>query len=164
VRGERRVDDPLQKLARNLEAAAAYLQKRRSAMNEAPTNKQPVNQAALRWLKEGRMSPDGSVSYLAQLAFWGLEKNVVNLPRPIAPSQPEPHNVENALGVLLGSGAKNVAFATEWFLSNPNLSKEEQAQSLVSQLEWAENPSQAAQIVVETAYDLMVADSGTSPE
>ena len=125
-------------------------------MTEA--NEQPVNQAALRWLKEGNMSPDDSVSYLAQLANWGLEKDVVNLPRPTSPSQPDPHNVENALGVLLG---RTVAHATDWFLSNPNLSKEEQADSLVSQLEQAEDLTQASQIVVETAYDLMVAESAT---
>jgi hypothetical protein len=133
-------------------------------MNEAPSNQQPVNQAALRWLKEGRMSPDGSVSYLAQLATWGFEKNVVKLQPPVAPSQPEPHDVEQVVNLPLRSGAKSVAHATDWFLSNPNLSKEEQAENLELQLRDAESPRDAAQIVVETAYDLMVADSGTSPE
>jgi hypothetical protein len=110
------------------------------------------------------MDPDGNISYLAQLASWGFEKNVVNVPRPIAPSQPDPHNVEQAVNALLKWGPKEVAFATDWFLSNPNLSKEEQADNLEHQLKQAENPSEAAQAVVEAVYDLMVADSATSPE
>jgi dTDP-glucose pyrophosphorylase len=133
-------------------------------MSEAPTNKQPVNQAALRWLEEGKMEPDGDISYLVQLASWGFEKDVVNVPRPIAPSQPERADIEQAVNKLLKRGPKTVAFATEWFLSNPNLTKEEQAQNLVWQLEQAPNPSEAAQAVVETVYDLMVAVSETSPE
>ena len=100
-------------------------------MNEAPSNKLPVNQAALHWLKEGRMSPDGSVSYLAQLASWGLEKGV-NVPVPMSPSQPERDQVESAVNAPLDAGPKNVAFATEWFLSNPNLPKEERAESVRS--------------------------------
>jgi hypothetical protein len=133
-------------------------------MSEAPSNLWPVNQAALKWLKEAKASPEEGISYVVQLAWWGLEKNLVHVPRPISPSQPEPHNLENAVGALLGSGAKEAEFASEWFLSNPNLSKEEQEQNLEQQLRDAESPQEAAQIAVETVYDLMVAESATFQE
>jgi hypothetical protein len=133
-------------------------------MNEAPTNNQPINQAALVWLKRAKASPQVCVNYLAQFAEWGLEKDVVNVPRPMSPSQPERHNVESAVSALLEAGPRQAAFATNWFLSNPNLPKEKQAQNLVRLLNQAKDPSDAAQVVVETAYDLMVAGSATSPE
>jgi len=133
-------------------------------MNEAPSNNWPVNQAALAWLQKAKASPDGSVSYLAQLAWWGLEEGGVEVPSPISPSQPSPHNLENAVGALLRSGRQEAAFASRWFLSNPNLPVEEQARNLAQQLEQAKSPQEAAQLVVETAYDLMVAESATSPE
>ncbi len=133
-------------------------------MNEAPSNQWPVNQAALRWLQEGRMSPLASVSYLAQLAAWGLEKNVVSVPRPTSPSQPERHSLQSAVESLLGDGPQEALHASQWFLSNPNLDEQEQAESLARQLQQAKDPPEAAQIAVETAYDLMVAESANSPE
>jgi hypothetical protein len=99
------------------------------------------------------------MNYLAQLAWWGLEKKQVRVLRPMSPSQPERSDVEEMVNALLGSTWKAAAFATEWFLSNPNLSREEQEQNLEQQLRDAESPKEAAQIVVETAYDLMVAES-----
>jgi hypothetical protein len=132
-------------------------------MNEAPSNNWPINQAALAWLREAKASPQEGVSYVAQLAAWGLEKGVVEVPRPISPSQPERHNLESAVDALLRRGPKEADFASRWFLSNPNLSEEDQAVNLVWQLEQAKSPQEAAQAVVETAYDLMVAASGTSP-
>ncbi len=128
-------------------------------MTEAPSNRWPVNQAALKWLNEAKASPDGSVSYLAQLAAWGFEKWLVQVPRPIAPSQPERHNLEDLVEALVG--AENPEFASEWFLSNPNRDRDEQEGNLVRLLDEAKNPQEAAQAVVETAYDLMVAESAT---
>jgi hypothetical protein len=133
-------------------------------MTEAPSNKWAVNQAALTWLQKADAAPDPSVSYLAQLAWWGLERGGVTVKRPIAPSQPEPHDLENAIGMRLGSGAREAAQASRWFLSNPNLSFEEQAGNLEMQLREAEDPQDAARAVIETAYDLMVAESPTHPD
>jgi hypothetical protein len=79
------------------------------------------------WLRAAKASPEASVSYLAQLAALGLEKGLVNVPRPQSPSQPERHSLESAVEALLGQDA---AFATRWFLSNPNLPEEEQTRKL----------------------------------
>jgi hypothetical protein len=131
-------------------------------MNEAPTNNWPINQAALKWLREAKASPDPEVSYIAQLAAWGLEKGIVEIPSPVSPSQPERHNLESAVDALLGAGPQQAAFASQWFLSNPNLEPDEQADSLANHLDQATTPAEAATIAVETAYDLMVAGSATS--
>jgi hypothetical protein len=168
---EKRVDNPKAiRLAENLEAGARYLEKDgsrsfgMSEMSEAPSNQRPVNQAALKWLQEARADIDPDVNYLASLASWGFEKDQVRLPEPMSPSQPGRHDVENAVNGLLGAGEKAVAFATDWFLSNPNLERDEQEDSLRLKLEQAESPRDASQIVVETAYDLMVAESATFQE
>src|SRR5262249_11449868 len=92
-----------------------------AAAGEVPSNRWPVNQAALKWLKEGKAAPDGDRSYLAQLAWWGLGNGIVRISRPIAPSQPSHDDVELAIGSLLGSGAEKAEFASRWFLSSPNL-------------------------------------------
>lgn len=170
LRAKRASNPKAIRLAENLEFAARYLEKhgsegfRRSETNEAPSNKLPVNQAALSWLLEARADVDPSVSYLASLASWGFEKDQVRVQKPMSPSQPERADVENAVNRLLGSGEKAVAHATEWFLSNPNLDREEQADNLEVNLRDAEDPRDAAQIVVETAYDRMVAASELSQE
>jgi hypothetical protein len=106
-----------------------------------------------------KASPEEGISYVAQLAWWGLEEGLVEIPRPISPSQPDPHNLENAIGVLLGWGSEKAEFASRWFLSNPNLSEEEQAANLAWQLEHATSPQEAAEVAVQAAYDLMVATS-----
>jgi hypothetical protein len=54
--------------------------------------------------------------------------------------------------------------ATDWFLSNANLERDEQETSLTLELEQADSPRDAAQIMVETAYDRMVAASATFEE
>ena len=133
-------------------------------MSEAPTNQWPINQAALKWLQEAKASPDPQVSYIAQLAAWGLEKGIVEIPRPVSASQPERHNLESAVDALLAAGPEKAAFASQWFLSNPNLEQDEQAESLVSELQRVTTPAEAATVAVETAYDLMVAESATSPD
>lgn len=133
-------------------------------MSEAPANQLPINQAALKWLREARASPDPAVSYIAQLAAWGLQKDLVEIPRPTSASQPERHNLESAVEALLGAGAQEAAFASQWFLSNPNLEADEQADNLEAGLNQATTPAEAATVAVETAYDLMVAGSATNPD
>jgi len=72
--------------------------------------------------------------------------------------------VEYAIHALLKYGSEEAEHASRWFLSSPDLEEEEQAASLAWHLEQAESPSEAAQIVMETAYDLFVAWSDTGPE
>jgi hypothetical protein len=122
-----------------------------------------VNQAALRWLKEAKAAPNEDRSYLAQLAWWGLENGIVRISCPIAPTQPTHDEVETAIGSLLGSGPGEAEFASRWFLSNPNLDEEEQAGNLELMLSEAENAEEAAHLAVETAYDRIVASSPTYP-
>jgi hypothetical protein len=129
-------------------------------MTEAPSNRWPINQAALMWLRAAKASPDASVSYLAQLAALGTGEGARAACRArMSPSQPERHSLESAVEALLGQDA---TFATRWFLSNPNLPEEEQTRKLAQQLNQARNLQEATQAVVETAYDLMVAESEPS--
>jgi hypothetical protein len=125
-------------------------------MNEVPSNNWPINRAALKWLREAKESPQQDASYVAQLAMWGLEKGIVDVSRPLSPSQPERHELELVVGTVFGWEPEE---ASEWFLSNPNLEREEQEDNLAWLLEQAKSPQEAAQIAVETAYDLMVAKS-----
>jgi hypothetical protein len=131
-------------------------------MNEALSNSGPINQAALKWLREAKASSYENVSYLVQLAQWGLKKGGLAIRRPAAPSQPEHHEVENVLEALAG---RDPAAATEWLLSNPNVDdQEEQEANFLWQLQEAKSPQEAAQAVVETVYDLLVAESATFQE
>lgn len=130
-------------------------------MNEALSNSGPINQAAVTWLNVTKELPDPSASYLAQLAWWGLEKGGVQLPRPLSPSQPARHEVQELVEALLGQKPQD---ASQWFVQNPNLPQEEQMRNLASQLKAAVSPQEAAQIVIETAYDRLVAESATFQE
>lgn len=129
-------------------------------MSEVPSNNWPINRAALNWLQAAEEFPDSEVSYLAQLASWGLERGGAEVPRSQSPSQPERSNLQSAVDALVGARADK---ASQWFVSNPNLTREEQTRNLLQQLHRARSPQEAAQILVETAYDLMVAESATSP-
>lgn len=115
-----------------------------------------ANQAARKWLE----SPDETVSYLAQLGEWALDKGGAQVPRPRSASQPERHDLEAVMAML--QGASPVA-ATEWFLSDDSLTASEQARSLAQKLTNATSPEEAGQIVIQTAYDVMVAASASSP-
>ena len=132
-----------------------------AAAREAPSNRWPVNQAALKWLKEAATPPDGSISYLVQLAWWGLEKGGVKVREPLSPSQPWHHEVEQLIAGMLGAKASDV---TMWFMSNPELSTEEQMKDLDQKLLDATSPEEAAEIVVQAAYDRMVEASARSPQ
>lgn len=127
-------------------------------MTEAPSNLWPVNQLALQWLQKAKEPADPGISYLAQLAWWGMESGAT-VPQPSSTSQPERASLESALGALLGNGPEKALAASKWFLENPNLDRWEQERSLVQQLREAKNPEDAAQVMLETAYDLMAAVS-----
>jgi hypothetical protein len=106
-------------------------------MSEAPSNRWPVNQAALKWLREAKEPVDEDGSYLAQLAFWGLEKGDARVPDPQSPSQPSAHGVDLLVETLNGMDADK---ASRFILSNPNLSFEEQAGNLELLLQEAKSP------------------------
>jgi hypothetical protein len=129
---------------------------------EATSNKSEINQLALKWLEQVDPDAQSGVSYLAQLAHWGLESGEVTVPEPRIAGQPSPHNLEIAVGMLLEWGPEKAARATRWFLSNPNLSLGEQEIFLLEQLRQAESPQEAARRVIEVAYDMLVASSGYS--
>src|SRR5258708_2364584 len=112
-------------------------------MNEAPSNKSPLNQVALRWLEEAKASPDPYASYLAQLAWWGLEKGIVEVQSPRAPSQPSPHNLENLVETLVGA---DPVLASRWIVINPNVAPDEQAMTLLRSLRNAESSQDAARL------------------
>jgi transcriptional regulator with XRE-family HTH domain len=129
----------------------------------APSNKLPVNQLAAKWLQVAKEPADPDRSFLAQLAWWGLEHGV-QLPEPNHYTHPERHNLEHVIGLLLRSGPKEAAKATEWFLNNPNQPPQENIQYLVGLLKQASSPQEAAQLVLEVMFDRIVAVNATSRE
>ena len=126
---------------------------------QVPVNSWQVNQQAKRWLLKIKESPDPQVLYLAQLAQWGLENQKVELPEPLSPSQPMRPALEQVALGLLEPGAKAATKAMRLLLSNPNLHPEDAAQNLLSALQQASSSEEAAAVVIETIYDLMVATS-----
>ena len=92
-------------------------------------NTWPINLLALRWLREAKAEATPSIAFLPQLAMWGLEQGL-RTPEPLAPNHPSPSAVEQTIGLLLGVGKKQALRATEWFLSNPNLDRQEQQNNL----------------------------------
>jgi hypothetical protein len=126
-----------------------------------PSNRWPVNQAALRWLKAARDPVRDDMSYLVQLAWWGLE-NGVSPSQPNSPSQPDRNDLELALGRRLKAGAPEAATATRWVLANPDLNPQETANNLRSQLDLAKSPQEAASLVVETVFERMAAVNSMS--
>lgn len=107
-------------------------------------NSDPVNQAALYWLKEvGDVQKVGL--HILDLAFWGLERKV----RGEWPNRDQPA-VEAQVGELLGWKPAN---AMRWLLSNPNgPSKEEQESNLVTLLEGAQSPRTASAAILNEIY------------
>ncbi len=129
-------------------------------MTEARSNNWPLNQAALGWLEQAKAEVQPDQSYLAQLAAWGLESGQAEVPRPQSPSQPLRSDLQQTVEALLGQDPLE---ATVWFLQNPNLPQEDQRRTVADLLKAATSPQEAAQSVVETAYDRMVAESESSP-
>lgn len=119
------------------------------------SNSSPLNRQALRWLEQAKVETSDQQSYLAQLAAWGLEQAEI---QPSAPNHPDSHDLTMAIDALLGADPQR---ATEWFLENPELEPAEQESNLLSDLQQAANPEEAARRTVESAYSVMVAHSPT---
>ena len=108
-------------------------------------NKHPLNKAALKWLREAKEAAEPHRPYLLSLAVWGLyngsegdwpEKDLFVL--------------QEGVNLLFGRHPRNVL---EFFLSRPGgPSKTEQEADLLSELENAENPQQAAAYVLNKIY------------
>lgn len=118
------------------------------------SNSSPLNRQALHWLQQAKAETSDQQSYLAQLAQWGTER--LELPEPQTEREPDSHDLTMALERAMGAEPER---ATEWLLSNPNLSLEEQTDLLLPQLQQAETPQQAAAAVLETFFDAMTAAS-----
>ena len=123
----------------------------------AAANRQAVNQATLMWLRRAKAEATPWVAYLPQLAAWGLEDGGPTVSCPLAPSMPDRGDVESMLGLLQAAGKEEAAQATRFLLSNPNLSRQEQTSWLLSQLQAARSPEEAAQVVLEVIYDRLQA-------
>ena len=119
------------------------------------SNSSPLNRQALSWLEKAKAETSDQQSYLAQLAAWGLERAEI---QPSAPNHPDSHDLSSAIEALLGADPDR---ATAWFLENPELEPDEQEASLLSDLQQAQSPEEAAQRTVESAYSVMVAHSPT---
>ena len=127
---------------------------------EVPVNKWAVNQLALQWLKEARETPHPDKPYVLQLATWGLETDQIDLPPPIAPSQPTPEAVKQVVyGLGAVHGREEAYQAMRRLFSNPNLSHKEEQDNLLASLKQAKSPLEAAQAAIQVIYDLMVATS-----
>jgi hypothetical protein len=125
---------------------------------EVPVNQWPINQAALEWLRKAKEPGDPEVPYVLQLATWALEADKIDLPRPIAPGQPEPEAVRQvAFGLGAARGREEAYQAMRRLFSNPNLTHREEQDNLSNSLAKAKSPEKAAQAVIEVIYDLMVA-------
>lgn len=127
---------------------------------EVPINQWPINQAALQWLQKAKETPHPDKPYVLQLATWGLEENKIDLPQPIAPSQPTPEAVKQVAFGLADVWGKDQSYqAMRRLFSNPNLSHKEEMDNLSNSLSRATSPEGAAQAVIQVIYDLMVATS-----
>jgi len=127
---------------------------------EVPVNQWPINQAALAWLTKAKEPADPERPYVLQLAAWALEADKIDLPRPIAPSQPEPEAVKQvAYGLGQARGRTEAYEAMRRLFGNPNLTHKEEQDNLLASLELAKSPQEAAQAVIQVIYDLMVATS-----
>lgn len=110
---------------------------------------------ALQWLRQAGAEDDSSAAFLLQLAFWGLQEGV-EIRRSSEPDHPGSNDIMLAIYWLL-MRRLTALDGTEWLLSNPNLGRKEAMGNLLHQLEQARAPLEAAQAVLETAYDRMVA-------
>ncbi len=116
-----------------------------------PENDNPLNQAALEWLKEAEADAPLHYLYVLRLAAWGLENGVRC---PGAPERDQPA-VEEQVNLLFGWKPANVL---AWMFSNPEGEddpKDQQA-DLLGWLEAVDNPKSAAARVLEAIYSRQV--------
>jgi hypothetical protein len=113
-----------------------------------PENNNVLSLAAHKWLREaGEYAPQHYL-HLLTLASWGLENGVEGE----WPSRDRPA-LEEQVGLLFGWKPKNVV---AWLVSNPNgPDPEEQEENLRQALVWAQNPRQAAALVLDEIYGRM---------
>lgn len=124
---------------------------------EAPVNQSPVNQEALRFLRQAQADADPSSLFLAQLAMWGLDHGIQI--HQLDQNHPSQAAVETTIGLLLNPGRAPAANSLAWLLRNPNLSRAEQQNDLLERLRQASNPWEASKVVLEAVYARMVAAS-----
>jgi len=115
-----------------------------------PQNNSELNQEALRWLKEANEPADPYALHLLTLAFWGLENGA----RGEWPDRDQAA-IELQVGHLCGWTPTDIM---DWLMSNPNGPEDpsEQEQNLVSELQNAESPNQAAAFVLNVIYSRQV--------
>ena len=113
-----------------------------------PENKNVLSLAAHKWLrKAGEYAPPHYLHLLTS-ASWGLENGVEGE----WPSRDRPA-LEEQVGLLFGWKPENVL---AWLASNPNGPEpEEQEENLRRALVWAQNPRQAAALVLGEIYSRM---------
>jgi hypothetical protein len=135
--------------------------KKASVMNdrrlEASVNQRPVSQAALNWLRQTDEPMDALVWYVPQLAFWALQNEKLTLRKPLSATQPSASEVDHAIGLILRAGEKEAAAAFSFLFSNPDLSPEEQEDSLEAHLDKAVDPVDAAACIIQTLVDRLQA-------
>jgi hypothetical protein len=111
-----------------------------------PQNNGLLNREALRWLERAKEPADPGYLHLLTLALWGLENGAEG-------EWPARHRpaLEEQVGQLLGWQPKN---ALAWLLSNPNGpdDRDEQEENLLSDLQNANSPKQAAAFVLNAIY------------
>jgi hypothetical protein len=113
-----------------------------------PENSNVLNIAAHKWLREaGEYAPPHCL-HLLTLTSWGLENGVEGE----WPSR-DRSALEEEVGLLFGWKPKNVI---AWLVSNPNgPDPDEQEENVRQVLVWAQNPKQAAAVVLNEIYSRM---------
>jgi hypothetical protein len=110
-----------------------------------PVNSSLLNRVALKWLREAKEDADPGFLHLLGLAYWGLENGAEGE----WPAR-DRNAVELQIGLLLRWKPENVI---DWLLSNPNGGdREEQESNLLSVLQRAKSPNQAAAFVLNAIY------------
>jgi hypothetical protein len=115
-----------------------------------PQNSNPLNRAALKWLKEVNEG-DPSYLHLLTLAHWGME-NGANGEWPAASQS----DMEEQVGHLLRWKPEDVM---GWLLDNPNGPDDpkEQGANLLHSLRRASSPKSAATWLLNAIYSRMTA-------
>ena|SRR5579863_3027217 len=108
-------------------------------------NRDPLNHAAMKWLREAKEHAPAHCLHLLTLASWGLEKGV----KGEWPERDRPA-IEEQVGHLMRWGS---ADALAWLLENPRgPAKAEQRANLTQALVMARNPEQAASALLGEIY------------
>lgn len=124
------------------------------APKELPENAQPINRAALRWLRQAKAPADPDRLYALQLLTWGYEMGI-EAPSPIAASHRQ--ELMDSAHRLLGPRIDQTK-AMAFLLSNPaGDERDVQEATLLELLETAESPEDAAAEMMAWHADLMQA-------